>query len=152
LLLRSLKKTKLLFWKNLWRGGAVLWVDVGSKSAKIGLVYWIRGEENNRFQGRDVLVFVTGRTAVDVGRRIDVLVVGEKRRVRDHGTKDVLVFVIVKGKLPRFENYQNVKMNSKNSARVKVRGTNGFRPGFLSGRLRSLQHRSFSGGRLLASS
>jgi hypothetical protein len=39
---------KLKFFENIWRGGAVLWVDVGSKSAKIGLVYWIRGEEDNR--------------------------------------------------------------------------------------------------------
>jgi hypothetical protein len=36
------------FRKNLWPGGAVFWVDVGSKSAKIGLVYWIRGKEDNR--------------------------------------------------------------------------------------------------------
>jgi hypothetical protein len=53
------------------------WVDVGSKSAKLGLVYWIRSEENNRFPGqrRDVLMFVAGRTAVDVGRRKDVFVI-----------------------------------------------------------------------------
>jgi hypothetical protein len=43
-----LAQAQILFSENLWRGGAVLWVDVGSKSAKLSLLYWIRGEEDNR--------------------------------------------------------------------------------------------------------
>jgi hypothetical protein len=35
------------------RGVAALWVDVGSRSAKIGLVYWIRGKEDRGKRGRD---------------------------------------------------------------------------------------------------
>jgi hypothetical protein len=43
-------------------GGAVLWVDVRSKSAKIGLVYWIRGKENNRRGGENAVNVVGEKT------------------------------------------------------------------------------------------
>jgi hypothetical protein len=72
----SLERCRKLnvFRKNLWRSGAAFWVDVRSKSAKIGLVYWIRGNEDNR----------RGREKGDRG--------GGEVRVRG-GRRDVTVFV-----------------------------------------------------------
>jgi hypothetical protein len=66
----------------------MLRVDVRSKSAKIGLVYWIRGEEDRGKRGRG------GKKDVDVirdrGRRNAVLVSGSERG-RDRKTVSVLV-------------------------------------------------------------
>jgi len=51
---------------NIWRGGAVLWVDAGSKSAKSGLLYWIRGKEDRGKRDR------YRRKAVNVGEKCRV--------------------------------------------------------------------------------
>jgi hypothetical protein len=50
---RGVFAAELKFFENIWRGGAELWVDVGSKSAKFGYLYWIRGEEDNRRGGKN---------------------------------------------------------------------------------------------------
>jgi len=62
--------------ENIWRGGAVLWVDVGSKRPNLAVLYWIRGKEDRGKRGR--------------GRKKDVIV------IRDRGGD--AVFVV--GKLP----------------------------------------------------
>jgi hypothetical protein len=54
-----LAQTQILFRKNLWRGGAALWADVGSKSAKIG------------------------NSLLDLGQRRQPKFGSEKRRERD---------------------------------------------------------------------
>jgi hypothetical protein len=60
---RGVFAAELKFFENIWRGGATLWVDVRSESAKIGRSLLDSGQRRQPVRGGESVV-VGGKTRV----------------------------------------------------------------------------------------